>query len=177
MKKIYSVILVLCTVFMFVACSNTNTDNKTSDKSQSNNQSQVSDTSDSLVIYFSVTGNTKNVAQSMATTLNAKSLEIVPKESYSDIASDLSEIKKYHTIYIGYPIWWGTNPKIINTLFENYDFSDKNIYLFCTSASSGVEQSVSDLKTAYLDVNIVEGHRFSSSASESDISEWLNNLK
>ena len=50
----------------------------------------------------------------------------------------------YDTIYLGYPIWWGTNPKIILTLLDTYDFTNKTIIPFCTSGSSDISESVKD---------------------------------
>lgn len=98
------------------------------------------------------------------------------EKSRPAIANDLSELKNCDTIYIGYPIWWGTAPRIIQTLLESYDLSGKNIYLFCTSGSSGVERSVTDLQKLYLKLNIQSGKRFAANSSENAIQTWLNSL-
>ena len=155
---------------------------------------------DAAVVYFSATGNTSAVADTLAQVLGAEVYEIVPETAYTEadlnysddscranqemedetarpgISSDLSAVEGYETVYIGYPIWWGTAPRIINTFLESYDFSGKTIYTFCTSGSSGVETSVRDLQSAYPDLNIVGGRRFNASVSADEIGSWLEEL-
>lgn len=150
------------------------------------------------VVYFSATGTTKEVAGTLAEVLETDAVEIIPQETYSfgdldynndncrankemnddnsrpDIKNDLNVVKECDMVYIGYPIWWGTAPRIIQTFFETYDLSGKTVYLFCTSGGSGIEQSVQDLQEKYKDVNIVSGKRFSEGVSEEEIREWMN---
>lgn len=121
------------------------------------------------VVYFSATGTTKGIARKIADVLDAETFEIVPKEAYSSddldynedscranqemndessrpgIENDLCTVKEFDRIYIGYPIWWGTAPRIIQTFLDTNDLSGKTVYLFCTSGSSGIEESVRDL--------------------------------
>lgn len=156
--------------------------------------------SKTVVVYFSGTGNTKAVAEQIAEELSADIFEIEPEEPYTDddlnynndscranqemnddssrpeIANDLSDILQYDTIYIGHPIWWGTAPRIIQTFLDSYDLSGKTIYTFCTSGGSGIEQSVSDLRKAYPNLDIRGGYRFRSNASASDIQEGVKEL-
>lgn len=61
------------------------------------------------------------------------------ESSRPEIKNDLSKVENSDTIYIGYPIWWGTAPRIIQTFFESYDLRGKTVYLFCTSGGSGIE--------------------------------------
>lgn len=124
----------------------------------------------SLVVYFSCTGNTKAVAEKIAGLTKADLYEIVPTDPYTyedlnynnndcranremndssarpAIGSDTIDISVYDTVFIGYPIWWGTMPRIINTFLDTYDLSDKTIMPFCTSGGSGISKSVSDIK-------------------------------
>lgn len=151
------------------------------------------------VVYFSATGNTEAVAELIAAQTGADIFEIIPETEYTDddlnysddscranqemddesarpaISSDLSAVSEYDVIYLGYPIWWGTAPRIIQTFLESYDLSQATIYTFCTSGSSGIESSVSDLQSLYPNINIVSGKRFSG-ASEEDVQEWLGEL-
>ena len=85
------------------------------------------------------------------------------------------DISKYETIYLGYPIWWGTNPKIILTLLDSYDFTGKSIVPFCTSGSTGISGSVSDLRKYNPNLKIKDGMRFSSSDSDEVIRDFINN--
>ena len=165
----------------------TNADNETKEKSKK-----------VAVVYFSGTGNTEKIAKEITDVLNAEIFKIEPKEAYTkedlnyndencrankemndesarpDIANDLSAVSEYDTIYIGYPIWWGTTPRIVQTFLDKYDLSGKTIYTFCTSGGSGIDESVSSLKKSYPNLNIVEGHRFDSNATKDEIKKWVS---
>lgn len=153
------------------------------------------------VVYFSATGTTKEIARKIADVLDAETFEIVPKEAYSSddldynkdscranqemndessrpgIENDLSAVKEFDRIYIGFPIWWGTAPRIIQTFLDTNDLSGKTVYLFCTSGGSGIEQSVRDLQKLYSNVKIVSGKRFEAGALEDEVKDWLDELK
>lgn len=153
---------------------------------------------DTVVLYFSASGNTQAVAELIARTVNAESLAITPQEPYTAadlnwhdeksrtsiemkgndkvrpaIANDLSAVKDASTVVLGFPIWWGTAPRIINTALESYDFSGKKIYIFCTSGGSGVEQSLADLKAAYPNYNFVAARRFNFGDTADNVKSWL----
>ena len=66
------------------------------------------------------------------------SLEMNDKNSRPEIATKVSNMEDYDTIFIGFPIWWYVAPRIINTFLESYDFSGKKIIVFCTSGGSGL---------------------------------------
>ncbi|MCH5337085.1 MAG: NAD(P)H-dependent oxidoreductase, partial [Campylobacter sp.] len=109
-----------------------------------------------LVVFFSASGITKAVAQTLTEALKADIYEIIPQNPYSkedldwtneqsrtslemkdknsrpQIASNI-DISSYEVIFIGFPIWWYSAPHIINTFLEAYDFSGKVIVPFCTS--------------------------------------------
>lgn len=149
-----------------------------------------------LVAYFSCTGNTKAVAEKIASLTGGDLYEIVPEEPYSAadlsyndsscranremndsasrpaIAGDMIDLSAYDTVIIGYPIWWGTMPRIINTFFDTYDLSGKALLPFCTSGGSGVSKSVSDIKTAEPDADVKDGLR-ASGANDVSIDKWL----
>ncbi len=150
-----------------------------------------------LVVYFSATGNTKAVAEKIAELTGADIYEIVPAEPYtaddldynvSDcranremndasarpaIGGDSIDVSGYDTVMIGYPIWWGTMPRIINTFLDTYDLSGKVILPFCTSGGSGVSQSASDIRSAEPDADVRAGLR-ARNAQDSGIESWLN---
>lgn len=155
-------------------------------------------TNKSLVVYFSATGNTKSLAEKIAEESGSDLFEIVPEEPYtrddlnynnSDcrankeqndenarpaISNKLENIENYDTVFIGYPIWWGTMPKIINTFLENYDLSGKTVMPFCTSGGSGISSSVSAIKDACPNAEVQNGFRGTSSTTGTEIREWLN---
>jgi flavodoxin len=151
----------------------------------------------SLVLYFSPTWNTKRIATFISEITSGDITEIIPEIPYTaedldyntngtranneqndpdarpEIATEFS-LDGYDRIYIGYPIWWWTNPKIILTLIEKYDFSGKEIVLFCTSWSSGIGTSESELRGHGL--NIIWSKRFAQGASKQEVQEWLESL-
>lgn len=150
-----------------------------------------------LVAYFSCTGNTKAVAEKIAQLTGADLYEIVPAVPYTAedlnynndscranremddpsarpaIGSNAVEISVYDTVFIGYPIWWGTMPRIINTFLDTYDLSGKTVMPFCTSGSTGVSKSVSDIRAQEPAADVRDGLRASGS-SDSRIDEWIS---
>lgn len=122
-----------------------------------------------LVAVFSASGVTKRVGEEIARIAGADFFEIVPKEIYTDddlnwtnkksrssvemndtsarpeIAREVSDIASFDKVIIGFPIWWGVAPRIIETFLESYDFSGKTIIPFCTSGGSGVGRSDEEL--------------------------------
>lgn len=163
---------------------------------------QTDDGGKVLVLYFSATGNTKAVAEKMAELTGADIHEIIPAESYTAadlnynddncranremndasarpaISGDGIDISGYDTVMIGYPIWWGTMPRIINTFLDTYDLSGKMVLPFCTSGSSGIFQSVSDLRNAIPGADVRDGLRAGKN-QDSEIETWLdeNNIR
>lgn len=122
-----------------------------------------------LVVFFSATGTTKKVAETLADSLSADIYEIKPKVPYTkadlnwmnknsrsslemkdkssrpEIILDNLDVSKYDEILLGYPVWWYTAPTIVNTFLEAYDLSNKKIVLWATSGSSGLGSSKEDL--------------------------------
>ncbi len=152
-----------------------------------------------LVAYFSCTGNTKNVAQVIAEQTGAAIYEIEAEEPYSEedldyntdcranrenedetarpgIKNPVENLENYHTIYLGYPIWWSKAPKIIYTFLENNELAGKTIIPFCTSGGSGIDESVDALETLTEGVSWKQGKRFSSSADETEIADWITEV-
>lgn len=150
-----------------------------------------------LVVYFSATGNTESLAQTIAEVTGADIYEIVPEDpytsedlNYSDdncranqemndpdarpaIAGSIENMDEYDTILLGYPIWWGTMPRIINTFLDSYDMSGKTIMPFCTSGGTGITTSVSDIRDICTDSEVTDGLKGSASTGQADIEKWL----
>lgn len=156
--------------------------------------------SDTLVIYFSRTGNTEKIAEYLIDLTDADSYVIEAAVPYTDadikyqddncrankeqndksvrpqIANPITSIDNYDTIFLGYPIWWGQEPRIIDTFLESYDFSDKTVIPFCTSASSGIATSEKNIKNLVPIGDQLEGKRFSASATKDDVKAWYDTL-
>lgn len=161
-------------------------------------QSQTNEsTNKTLVVYFSATGTTKGVAEQIASVTGADIYEITAAQPYStddlnyndsnsrttieqndksvrtEIGSEKISLDGYNTIFIGFPIWWGEEPRIMDTFVESYDFTGKTLIPFCTSGGSGIGASGSNLASNAGTGNWLEGKRLSSS---SDIESWINGL-
>lgn len=159
------------------------------------------DISNIAVIYFSATNHTKIIAEYISEYYSCEIIEIEAKIEYtsddlnynnsnsrvvkehndSSIRPELKnniDVSNYDYIYLGYPIWWGEAPNILYTFVENTNLSGKNIYPFCTSASSSLGSSASNLSKKS-NGTFLEGHRFRSNDSASSVTNWLDthNLK
>ena len=215
MKKIYSLIMAFTLLLTFTACSNNTNDESSSsaqqqsgtpdsisaDKSDNQNDSSTPAVTGSkqLVIYFSWSGNTENVAKSIQSQTDSDIFEIVPATPYSDdydtvvdlaqeeqrskarpaISGTIKNIADYDVIYVGFPNWWGDMPMILYTFFDTYDLSSKTIALFCTSGGSGLSGTVNEVKSLEPNATVTEGlHIGSGSSSNPDkaVSEWLNDI-
>ena len=215
MKKITSILLALVLVFSFAACSN-NSDNsestansttstpagKQSTDESSDNNTDSSSNSKILVVYYSATGSTKAVADTIADTTGADLFEITPVVPYTsddlNWTNDNSRVSvehndeskrdvpltkttpdnwaDYDTVFIGYPIWWGIAAWPVNNFVEGNDFTGKTVIPFCTSSSSGLGQSGDLLADMAGTGNWQDGERFSSGASSSKVESWVNGL-
>ena len=94
-----------------------------------------------------------------------------------EIGSDPVSLDGYTTIYIGYPIWWGEEPRIMDTFVENYDFDGITMIPFCTSSSSGIGRSGQNLADNAGSGNWLEGARFGGGASEDELKSWIEGLE
>ena len=153
-----------------------------------------------LIAYFSATNNTENIANHLNDILDADLYEIVPETPYtaddlnyndsssrssqemndSDarpaISGSVDNMEQYEVIFLGYPIWWGEAPRIINTFLESYNLSGKTIAPFCTSASSPLGSSATKIQDLTDGATWLEGRRFSGGASVSDVQSWVDSL-
>ncbi len=154
-----------------------------------------------LVAYFSATGTTKGVAEKIAAITGGDLYEIVPAEPYSEadlnwndrgsrstieqndqsarpgIGSEKIDLTGYTTIYIGFPIWWGEEPRVMDTFAESYAFDGMTVIPFCTSSSSGIGRSGSNMEALAGSGVWLEGRRFGGNVSEADLKAWIDGLK
>ena len=154
-----------------------------------------------LVVYFSATGTTRGVAEKIASVTGADLYEIKAAQEYTaedldwndsdsrttheqndpsvrpEIGSDPVSLEGYSTIYIGFPIWWGEEPRIMDTFVESYDFDGKTMIPFCTSSSSGIGMSGKNLESNAGSGKWLDGQRFSGSVSEDELRTWIEGLK
>lgn len=154
-----------------------------------------------LIVYYSAQSHTEAVVNTLKETLQADVFKVEPKNPYTtedlnylnsesrvvkehndetlqdvELVTTTIDLSQYDTILIGYPIWWGVAAWPINNFVKNNDFTGKTVIPFCTSASTGIEESVTTLKSLNSTGSWLEGKRFSSGASSSEINEWIENL-
>lgn len=172
------------------------------DKFPAETQTESTDTDAKiLVAYFSATGTTKALAEYAADALDADIYEIIPEEPYTAadldygdsssrstkemddpdcrpaISGNVENFDRYSVVFIGYPIWWGEAPRIIDTFVESYDFSGKTVVPFCTSGGSGIGSSAKNLHSLASETALwLDGDRLSGSSSREDMVEWINGL-
>ena len=157
---------------------------------------------DTLVVYFSATGNTENVANYIAEATGADIFVIEPAEPYSsadlnwtdessrvvmeyedeslrDVALTATTPENwdsYDTVFIGYPIWWGIAAWPVSSFVEANDFTGKTVIPFCTSSSSGLGESGALLEQAAGSGEWLEGMRFRGSSSQDEVSAWAQSV-
>lgn len=156
--------------------------------------------SKTLVAFFSATGTTETLANKIIETTDADSFKIIPKEPYTsadlaysnsqsratveqqqntntrpEIENEIETLNSYDTILIGYPIWWGKCPRIILTFLETYkdDLKGKTIIPFCTSGSSSIGGSLSEIKNALPESVVKDGFRGTANMTEEQIKSQL----
>ena len=229
MKKIAAIFLSLAMVLSLVACGNSSsnetcapeisnsaassetqepsavpesTESAESTEEPSSQPETEGDAGGTLVVYYSATGNTEQVANYIADITGGDLFELEPVEPYTsddlDWTDDNSRVSQeyydeslrdvelvadtvenwdsYDTVFIGYPIWWGIAAWPTDGFVEANDFTGKTVIPFCTSASSGIGESGELLAELAGTGDWQEGMRFRSSVSESDVQEWLDSL-
>ena len=207
MKRIIALLIAALLVFGLTACggsSESAEENPEETAESSSDETAAEETQtdkDVLVVYFSATGTTKGVAEKIASLTGADLYEIKAAQEYTaedldwndsdsrttheqndpavrpEIGSDPVSLEGYSTIYIGFPIWWGEEPRIMDTFVESYDFDGITMIPFCTSSSSGIGMSGKNLESNAGSGKWLDGQRFSGSVSEDELQTWIEGLK
>lgn len=219
-KKFFSMVLAgVTTLSLLAGCSSSTTSTSTTAASTTASTTAASITSEPqtaqtqaketestgskvLVVYYSATGSTKAVAETIAKTTGGDLFKIEPVEPYTDDdldwTNDSSRVSTEHNdeskrnveltkvtpdnwdsydmVLIGYPIWWGIAAWPVDNFVKGNDFSGKTVIPFCTSASSGLGDSGDLLEEMAGTGDWKEGQRFSSGASEADVTSWVDSL-
>lgn len=156
-----------------------------------------------LVAYFSASsgGVTRKVAETLANAIGADLYEVKPQEAYSEadlnwrdkssrssvemadksfrppITDQDANISVYDVVFVGFPIWWHIAPTVINTFLESYDFAGKTIVPFATSGSSGMGETVANLKVSVSAATIItEGKLLNGQQTKESLAAWVNGL-
>lgn len=153
-----------------------------------------------LVAYFSASGVTAKVAETLAEAIGADIYEIEPKIPYTEadldwtnkqsrssvemndpasrpaIAGVRDNMADYDTVFVGFPIWWYVAPTIINTFLESYDLSGKTIVPFATSGGSSMGKTNEKLLPSCAGAKLLEGKVFRSGVSKAEMCQWASDL-
>lgn len=190
-NKIFGIILIIALgVLGLTACKDKPSDKKTETPIGGNKV---------LIAYFSCTGTTEEIANKIKWETGGTLYEITPEVPYTEadldyysggradreqsdssarpaISGSVADMDRYDVVFLGYPIWHGQAPKIIYTFLESYDFSGKTIVPFCTSQSSGIGSSATNLHSLASSAVWEVGKRFSSATTAAEVSDWISSL-
>ena len=146
--------------------------------------------SKTLIAYFSASGVTAGAAREMADAIGADLYEICPAAPYTDadlnwmdkksrstlemhdpacrpaIASQVERMEQYDTVFVGFPVWWYVEPRIVDTFLESYDFTGKTMIPFATSGGSGISKAEKSLREHCPGGNWKKGRLVNSGAAE-----------
>lgn len=142
-----------------------------------------------LVAYFSYSGTTKRVADSIGKKTGADLFEIKTKKEYSDVypesnreirrnekpelADTVEQMEDYDIIFVGYPVWWHATPAPVNTFLESYDLKGKLIIPFCTSGESDIDETMPTFLNSCEGLAVHEGKRIQGTG---EVDAWLEDL-
>ena len=153
-----------------------------------------------LVAYFSASGVTAKVAETLSEAIGADLYEIEPAVPYTKkdlnwmdkksrstvemndpasrpaIAGTRDNMADYNTVFVGFPIWWYVAPHIINTFLESYDLTGKTIVPFATSGGSDMGRTNERLAESCMGAKLIEGKVFNHSASHEELAAWVDGL-
>lgn len=153
-----------------------------------------------LIAYFSATGTTAAAAKTLADVTGADVYEIRPqtpytaadldwkneqsrssvemknRESRPPLADHDAKIADYDVIFLGYPIWWGVAPTVVNNFLESYDFAGKTIIPFATSGSSGIGTPADYLSASIPTADLRAGSALNDAPSAEKVTAWVNSL-
>ena len=156
--------------------------------------------SNKLVAYFSASGVTAKVAETLAEAIGADIFEIEPKVPYTEadlnwmdkkarstiemnnpvsrpeIAVKRENMSDYDTIFVGFPIWWYVAPTIINTFLESYDMTGKTIIPFATSGGSGMGRTNEKLLPSCKGAKLLDGKVFNGNVNHKELAAWVDGL-
>jgi hypothetical protein len=154
-----------------------------------------------LVAYFSASGTTAKVARDLAETIGADLFEIAPETPYAAgdlnwrnsesrsslemddescrpaIAGEVADMAAYGTVYVGFPVWWYVEPRIIDTFLEAYDFTGKTIVPFATSGGSGLGKAPQRMQALAPGAQVRQGGLLNGRPSLQELKNWAKSAK
>ena len=152
-----------------------------------------------LVAYFSAeSGRTANVAKSLAAAIGADLFEIKPEKPYTSsdlnymnplarcnrehitkkqvpVSGKVENFAEYDTVLIGFPIWYGCVPNVVNTFCKEYDFTGKKVAAFATSGGSGIGKTAEKLKPYVSGADVIDA-KLMNAVDKDTMKRWVDGL-
>lgn len=200
MKKFYAMLLAAAAALLLASCAESGSAPAPETPETPATASVSPEGASVLVVYFSATGTTEAVAGTLAEAAGADLAEIIPAEPYTEedlnyhdsscranreqndgsarpeISGSIENWDSYDIVLIGHPIWWGMEPRIMDTFMESYDFSGKTLVNFCTSGGSGIAAASAALQALAPEAAWLEGRRFGADLTVETARSWLSEL-
>ena len=203
-KKYLMVLFVILAISVLSACGGNNQDGaengQPAEATEESTDAATTAVNDTMVIYFSVTGNTEGVAETIAQITGADTYKIEAAEPYTDadieyndecrsaveqndpdarpaFAGDAPSLEGVQTVFLGYPIWYGQAPRIMDTFVESVSFDGVTVIPFCTSDNSGIGDSAKELEQNAGSGTWLAGERFAAGASEDELRTWIESVQ
>ena len=153
-----------------------------------------------LVAYFSASGTTERVAKDLAGAVGADLFEIAPEQPYTRadlnwqdkksrttiemndetvrpaIAGAVADMGAYDTVFVGFPVWWYVEPRIIDTFLESYDFTGKTIVPFATSGGSGLGKAPQRMQSLAPGAKVLAGGLLNGRPSQAELADWAEGM-
>ena len=150
----------------------------------------------SIVVYFSASGITAEIAKRLAKATQADIFEIKPQEPYTTedlnwtdknsrssvemrdranrppLAENIPDLKKYEVVFVGFPVWWYREPSIIDTFMETASLDGKTVVPFATSGGSGLGETAHNLQALAPKAHVKTGQRFEANTSAGELETW-----
>lgn len=154
----------------------------------------------SLVAYFSATGTTERAAKSLAKAAGADLYRITPAVPYSSrdlnwnnsssrssvemgddssrpaLAQAAPDLSSYDAVFVGFPIWWYVEPRMVDAFLESCDLAGKTVVPFATSGGSGIARAVGRMRDIAPDAHVVDGRLLRPASTRQELSAWLGTL-
>ena len=154
-----------------------------------------------LIAYFSASGVTARTAKEMAKAAGADLYEICPAEPYTAadlnwmdqksrstlemndpacrpaIAAPAADLDQYDTVFVGFPIWWYVEPRIVDTFLERYDFSGKTVIPFVTHGGGGMARCGDEVRKLCPKSTVLKGGAFAGEGirtARPALVKWVN---
>lgn len=205
MKRLFTFILSAALIFSMTACTANNVDeqqetqeNVTSPKPPTE-ETDTAQGSNTLVAYFSWSGNTEKMAEMIQAETGADVFEISPASPYTDdydalldqaqqeqsrnarpaLSAEVENWDDYDVVFVGYPNWWNDAPMIVYTFLESYDWTGKTLIPFCTSGGSGFGSSLESVAESASGAVLGEGLHIMGDdveGAQENVTEWISAL-